>query len=53
LARLWLDRGRTQEASNLLSGIHERFTEGFETADLIEAACQLRSLGVPVREPDG
>jgi hypothetical protein len=53
LARLWLDRGRTQEASTLLSGIHERFSEGFETADLIEAAYQLRSLSVPVREPDG
>ncbi|AWM06137.2 transcriptional regulator [Bradyrhizobium symbiodeficiens] len=44
LARLWVDRGLTHEAGGLLRGVHDRFTEGFQTVDLIEAACQLRSL---------
>ena len=28
----------------LLAPIHEGFTEGFDTADLVEAAAQLRAL---------
>ncbi|MCU1252020.1 MAG: transcriptional regulator [Edaphobacter sp.] len=50
LARLWLDRGLVDQARSLLVGVHERFTEGLETADLIEAERQLRALGVPIRE---
>jgi predicted ATPase/TolB-like protein/cytochrome c-type biogenesis protein CcmH/NrfG len=34
LSQLWHDRGRTGEALELLAPIYDRFTEGFETADL-------------------
>jgi predicted ATPase len=34
LARLWHRNGRTAEADELLSGVYDRFTEGFDTADL-------------------
>jgi len=34
LARLWGDRGRSKEARELLARVYNRFTEGFETADL-------------------
>jgi predicted ATPase/DNA-binding winged helix-turn-helix (wHTH) protein len=50
LVRLWLDRGLVEEARNLLLQVHKPFTEGFRTADLIEAERQLRTLSVPIRE---
>jgi predicted ATPase len=34
LARLWRDQNRSTEAIALLAPIYNRFTEGFETADL-------------------
>ena len=34
LARLWRDQGRTKDARELLAPVYDRFTEGFETADL-------------------
>ena len=34
LARMWGKQGRTEEARQLLALIYDRFTEGFETADL-------------------
>jgi predicted ATPase len=34
LARLWHQLGRDAEAVELLSSIYNRFSEGFETADL-------------------
>jgi predicted ATPase/DNA-binding winged helix-turn-helix (wHTH) protein len=37
LARLWCRQGRTQEAHDLLASVYSRFTEGFETADLLSA----------------
>jgi predicted ATPase len=37
LARLWREQNRIREARELLGSVYERFTEGFETADLIEA----------------
>jgi predicted ATPase len=40
LAQLWHRRGKTAEADQLLSSVYNRFTEGFETADL-KAACAL------------
>jgi len=40
LARLWGVRGRIREGRDLLTTIYDRFTEGFETADL-RAAMQL------------
>jgi hypothetical protein len=36
------------EAGNLLAEVYEPFTEGFQSADLIEAERQLRTLGVPI-----
>jgi predicted ATPase len=34
LARMWRDQGRSKEARKLLAPIFDRFTEGFDTADL-------------------
>jgi predicted ATPase len=44
LARLWLDRHRAAEARALLGPVYGRFTEGFGTADLLEAKCLLDRL---------
>jgi len=37
LSRLWRDQGKAEEGRRLLSCVYENFTEGFTTADLIEA----------------
>jgi predicted ATPase len=37
LAQLWHQNGRTDEAVKLLSSVYSRFSEGFETADLMTA----------------
>ena len=37
LAQLWRDQNRAAEARELLGSVYNRFTEGFETADLREA----------------
>jgi hypothetical protein len=34
LAQLWYEQQRTKQAHELLSAAYDRFTEGFETADL-------------------
>jgi predicted ATPase len=34
LARLWHQQDRGAEAKEFLAAVYERFTEGFETADL-------------------
>ena len=34
LAKLWRRDGKTAQATELLSSVYNRFTEGFETADL-------------------
>jgi class 3 adenylate cyclase/predicted ATPase len=44
LSRLWQDRGKRDQARDLLAAIHGRFTEGFDTADLQEARGLLREL---------
>jgi len=44
LARLWGERGRRAEAHDLLVPIYGWFTEGFDTADLKEAAKLLSEL---------
>jgi DNA-binding SARP family transcriptional activator/predicted ATPase len=44
LARLWQVQGRTDEARQMLSEIYGWFTEGFDTADLIEAKALLDEL---------
>jgi tetratricopeptide (TPR) repeat protein len=44
LARLWSDQGKTTAAIDLLAGIRQRFTEGFQTADLKRADQLLAAL---------
>jgi predicted ATPase len=44
LARLWRGQGRNSEAKELLEPTYERFTEGFETADLKSASALLHDL---------
>ncbi len=44
LSRLWQQQGKKHEAHNLLSDIHNWFTEGFDTADLQEAKNLLEEL---------
>jgi predicted ATPase/DNA-binding winged helix-turn-helix (wHTH) protein len=46
LARLWRGRHR-KEARDLLASVYTRFSEGFGTADLIDAASLLEDLGHP------
>ena len=45
LSRLWQRQGKRTEASALLAPIYDRFTEGFETADLQDARALLDALG--------
>jgi predicted ATPase len=45
LARLWGEQGRRTEARDLLAPVYGWFTEGFDTADLKEAATLLSELG--------
>jgi predicted ATPase len=44
LAKLWHDGGKTAEAKALLSAVYDRFTEGFETADLRTARAVIGEL---------
>ena len=44
LARLWRDRGRCADVLPLLERVYNRFTEGFETADLKSAKTLLDTL---------
>jgi predicted ATPase/DNA-binding winged helix-turn-helix (wHTH) protein len=44
LGRLWADRDNVKEARALLSAVYGGFTEGFDTADLSEAASLLEKL---------
>ncbi|MGD9507233.1 MAG: AAA family ATPase [Geminicoccaceae bacterium] len=46
LARLWAERGKRDEARELLAPIYRWFTEGFETPDLTEARELLDMLDV-------
>jgi predicted ATPase len=41
MARLWRDRGKHDEARELLAPVYGRFTEGFDTRDLKEAKALL------------
>jgi predicted ATPase/class 3 adenylate cyclase len=41
LARLWRAAGRRAEGTDLLRGVYETFTEGFDTPDLVEAQAVL------------
>jgi predicted ATPase len=44
LSRLWRRSGKRDEATRLLRGIHEWFTEGFDTQDLRDAKTLLEEL---------
>ena len=44
LARLWAERGDRQQALDLLAPVYDRFTEGFDTPDLVEAKALLDEL---------
>lgn len=37
LARLWTEKGKINETKQLVSGIYDSFTEGFESIDLKSA----------------
>jgi tetratricopeptide (TPR) repeat protein len=45
LARLWRDQGKRAAARDLLTPVYGWFTEGFDTADLKDAATLLAELG--------
>jgi predicted ATPase len=44
LARLWQKQGKEDQAKQRLEQIYNRFTEGFDTADLREAKALLTEL---------
>jgi class 3 adenylate cyclase/predicted ATPase len=44
LARLWQQQGKHKEAHDLLAPVYNWFTEGFDTADLIDAKALLEEL---------
>jgi len=44
LARLWRDQHRSDEAHELLAPVYDRFTEGFDTADIKAAGALLDDL---------
>jgi len=44
LARLWKGQGRGREGLKLVQAIYEQFTEGFDTADLLEAKALMQDL---------
>jgi serine phosphatase RsbU (regulator of sigma subunit)/energy-coupling factor transporter ATP-binding protein EcfA2 len=44
LARLWRSQNRGHEAHEVMTAVHEHFTEGFTTPDLVEAAALLKEL---------
>ena len=44
MARLWRDRGKRDEARDLLAPVYGWFTEGFDTLDLKEAKALLDEL---------
>ena len=48
LARLWRDRGKVQQARELLAPVYGWFTEGFDTRDLKEAKALLNELAAGV-----
>ena len=47
LAKLWRRDGKTAQAKELLASVYDRFTEGFETADLKAARAMIDELGAP------
>jgi tetratricopeptide (TPR) repeat protein len=50
LARLWIDRGQMRRTHELIGAIYGRFTEGFETPDLVSARQILEETSVRTRQ---
>ena len=48
LSRLWRQQGKRAEARDMLAGIYDWFTEGFDTADLKAAKAFLDELSIEV-----
>ena len=46
LARLWRKLNKVDEAKRILNAVYSRFTEGFDSRDLIEAKTVLEQLSV-------
>jgi predicted ATPase len=46
LARLWQTQGKRDDAWRLLNEVYNWFTEGFDTADLMEAKDLLEELSL-------
>jgi hypothetical protein len=44
LSRLYQNQNKHQEARNVLAQIYDRFTQGFDTPDLLEAKALLDAL---------
>jgi predicted ATPase len=44
MARMWLQQNRIEEARALLSPVYDWFSEGFDTADLMDAKALLEQL---------
>jgi predicted ATPase len=44
MSRLWRDKGKPQQARELLGPVYGWFTEGFDTLDLKEAKALLEQL---------
>jgi predicted ATPase len=44
MARMWLRDGRVDDARNLLLPVYDWFTEGFDTADLLDAKALLQEM---------
>jgi len=53
LARLWRQRGKREEARQMLAKIYRWFTEGFDTPDLKDAKALLDELQKPSAEIAG
>ena len=51
LARLWQQQGKPRQAHELLAPVYDWFTEGFDTADLIEAKHLLNELSAESSPP--
>ena len=45
--RLWQRQGKKEEVRQMLAGMYNWFTEGFDTADLQEAKALLEELSSP------
>jgi predicted ATPase len=47
LNRFWQHRGKSADGRHMLAEVYSRFSEGFDTQDLQEAAALLRGVPLP------